>query len=166
MLDLLMVSLGSVIVAPLSEELLFRGVLLPWLMRSAALGHVMVACAALLTATYLRESGTVGWNPGPVVFVAALLPGYWLAPILLRYMRPSYKRHANKPERLTRATRGIYGSALLFAAFHSSVWPSPIPLFIFALALGWLAYRTQSLIGPFVVHGLFNAVSCLVLFLI
>lgn len=57
----------------------------------------------------------------------------------------------------------ICGSALLFAALHSAVWPSPIPLFGLGLGLGWLAYRTHSLAGPFVVHGLFNAVATLVL---
>jgi membrane protease YdiL (CAAX protease family) len=165
-LDLILVNFDVLFVAALGEELLFRGVLLPWLTRTSALGHFTVAGAALFTAAYQRMSGTVGWNAGPVVFVAALLPGYWLAPTLLRYLRPLYKRHASRPGRLARATRGIYGSALLFAAFHSSIWPSPIPLFFFALGLGWLAYRTQSLIGPMVAHGLFNAVSCLILFLI
>jgi hypothetical protein len=59
--------------------------------------------------------------------------------------------------------RGIYGTSALFAAFHSSIWPSPIPLFVLALALGWLAYRTQSLIPSMVLHGLFNAVTCVLL---
>jgi membrane protease YdiL (CAAX protease family) len=57
----------------------------------------------------------------------------------------------------------IYGSAMLFAVFHSSVWPTPIPLFVLGLGLGWLAYRTQSLVGPITVHVLFNSVACLVL---
>jgi len=53
----------------------------------------------------------------------------------------------------------IYATALLFAAVHSSVWPSPIPLFFLALGLGFLAYRTQSLVAPMVLHGLFNGVA-------
>ena len=61
--------------------------------------------------------------------------------------------------------RGWYGTAVLFAAVHSGVWPSPIPLLPLALALGWLAYRTQSLTAPFVLHGLFNAVTALALLL-
>jgi membrane protease YdiL (CAAX protease family) len=52
---------------------------------------------------------------------------------------------------------------LLFASFHAQVWPSPIPLFFLGLGLGWLSYRTQSLIGPIVAHALFNAVACIVL---
>ena len=57
----------------------------------------------------------------------------------------------------------IYGSAMLFAVFHSSVWPTPIPLFVLGLGLGWLAYRTHSLVGSITVHVLFNSVACLVL---
>ena len=41
----------------------------------------------------------------------------------------------------------IYGTSLLFAAMHSGVWPSPIALFVLGLGLGWLAYRTRSLVG-------------------
>jgi membrane protease YdiL (CAAX protease family) len=55
----------------------------------------------------------------------------------------------------------IYGSAMLFAMAHG--WPESVPLFVLGLGLGWLAYRTQSLIGGMVCHGLFNAVACLVL---
>lgn len=57
----------------------------------------------------------------------------------------------------------IFGSSMLWAMFHSSVWPSPIPLFLLGLGLGWLAYRTQSLVSPLVVHMLFNGVAFLVL---
>jgi Type II CAAX prenyl endopeptidase Rce1-like len=57
--------------------------------------------------------------------------------------------------------RAIYGTALLFAMFHVSVWPTPIPLFVLALGLGYLAHRTQSIVGPIVLHVLFNAVAFL-----
>jgi membrane protease YdiL (CAAX protease family) len=39
------------------------------------------------------------------------------------------------------------------------VWPSPIPLFVLGLGLGWLAVRTRGILVPAIVHGLFNAVS-------
>jgi membrane protease YdiL (CAAX protease family) len=53
----------------------------------------------------------------------------------------------------------LLGSAMLFAVVHSAAWPSPIPLFLLGLALGWLAQRTQSLLGPIVMHACFNAVA-------
>jgi membrane protease YdiL (CAAX protease family) len=253
--DWLLIVISAIICAPLLEELVFRGVLQPWLTRASWVGHVMVALGALAAAGLLglgnQERGT---RFEPLLFVVAMLPGYWLAPHVLRFLtrprrpepvlatvypadpeqragdlpsevkatdlrfragmpdlfscdpRPDVKeaddrfragvpdQHAGDlppevkpsdvlfhpgtpdfgqsglsirlppgPERSINATRAIYGTSLLFAAFHSTVWPSPIPLFVLALGLGWLAYRTQSLIGPFVMHGLFNAVSCVVL---
>ena len=57
------------------------------------------------------------------------------------------------------ATGAIVGSAALFACVHANVWPTPVPLALLALALGWLAMRTQSVIAPIVVHMLFNTVA-------
>jgi membrane protease YdiL (CAAX protease family) len=54
----------------------------------------------------------------------------------------------------------IFAASLLFACVHTSVWPTPVPLFVLAIGLGVLAHRTRSLVGPIVLHGLFNAVSC------
>ena len=59
----------------------------------------------------------------------------------------------------TQAIRAIVGSAALFACVHSNVWPTPIPLALLGVALGWLAVRTQSVAGPIVVHMLFNTVA-------
>jgi membrane protease YdiL (CAAX protease family) len=54
--------------------------------------------------------------------------------------------------------RAVYASAMLFSVAHS--WPDCIPIFFLGLALGWLAYRTQSLLAPVTLHALFNAVAC------
>lgn len=99
-LDRIVVStLLAVVVAPLFEELLFRGILLPWLRR---------------------------------------VLGVWPA---------------------------IVTSSLLFAVLHADAWPAPIPLFVLALFLGYLAYRTSSLVAPIVLHATFNGVSMLALVL-
>ena len=58
----------------------------------------------------------------------------------------------------------IYGSSMVWSMMHYDAWPAPIPLFLLGLGLGWLALRTQSLIGPMVCHALFNAVACLALY--
>jgi membrane protease YdiL (CAAX protease family) len=59
----------------------------------------------------------------------------------------------------------IVGSAMFFAILHGA-WPHPIPLFALGLVLGWLAYRTQSLLPSIVTHALFNLVSFVTLVLI
>ena len=53
------------------------------------------------------------------------------------------------------------GSALVFAAVHSAVWPTPIPLFALGLGLGVVAVRTNGVLAPAIVHMLFNTVSVL-----
>ncbi len=143
-----------------------------------------------------------GFNPGPVLFVAAMLPGYALLPYLCRTAPPAseaapapaapdegngtipdapsdrargdepgqaswlarYTRRVEEPR--VNARLAIYGNALLFAAFHSSVWPSPIPLFLLGLGLAWLAWRTRGVVASMTTHALFNATACLVLFLL
>ena len=62
-------------------------------------------------------------------------------------------------EKKARAWLALYGSAALFAVFHSA-WPTPIPLFFLALGLGWLAQRAGSVVPSIVAHALFNAVAC------
>jgi membrane protease YdiL (CAAX protease family) len=58
----------------------------------------------------------------------------------------------------------VFASAVLFAWVHASVWPTPIPLLVLALGLGWLARSTGNLAGPILVHALFNTVACILLF--
>jgi membrane protease YdiL (CAAX protease family) len=62
------------------------------------------------------------------------------------------------------AALAICTNGLLFAAFHSTAWPSPIPLLLVGVALAWVRYRTSSLIGSVSIHALFNAVSAIALF--
>ena len=60
--------------------------------------------------------------------------------------------------KIASARWSIVGSSMFFALAHNT-WPTPIPLFFLGLVLGWLAFRTQSLVAPIVLHGLFNLVS-------
>jgi len=134
-----------VVAAPVWEELLFRGVLQPWFGQRSWGGEA--AAAGAVAAALCFGASEVG--PWPAVFVVLAAAAYPLVARLGRRWLPPRE-----------AARAIYGTALLFAAFHSFAWPTPIPLFVLGLGLGWLAYRTQSLIGPMVLHGLFNNVAC------
>ncbi len=141
------------VAAPLIEEVMFRGVLLSWVigarerntgglqLRPVAppVGRPLVVMAA--AALYASSSGKLG----PVIFAGVLTLG--LAVLWVTVRRG--KRHV----------RGVYATAALFAVVHSAVWPSPIPLFFLGLGLGWLAVRTRGVLAPAIVHGLFNAVS-------
>jgi membrane protease YdiL (CAAX protease family) len=137
----------AVIVAPLMEEFLFRSVLQRWLAENP--NRILTVFTAALGFAVLGSDSGGAW---PFVFVLAMLPGYYL---VLDFFR--------KRSLTDNGAGAIYGSAVLFASLHSGVWPTPVPLFVLGVALGYLALRTRSLIGPVTLHGLFNAVSCLAL---
>jgi membrane protease YdiL (CAAX protease family) len=60
--------------------------------------------------------------------------------------------------KIANARWAIVGSGMLFALSHTA-WPSAVALVPLGLVLGWLAYRTQSLLPGIVLHALFNAVA-------
>jgi membrane protease YdiL (CAAX protease family) len=144
-----LVFLSAAVLAPVLEEILFRGLLQAWMTRGGRAVDVVPGMALVIALLDFQRQGM-----GPVVFMLTLLPVYILADLWAR----RWPRRAD-------AARAILGSSMLFAAFHSSVWPSPIPLFVLGLGLGFLAYRTQSLVGPIFLHATFNSVACVLLVL-
>lgn len=196
--------IGPLIAAPLVEELVFRGVLLSWLVNVPSRVHLGFFGGTVLVALGLRYlKDGLALHPGPALFVLAMFP-FWLVAVYLdmRLQRrvsvnshgsvdsamtdntasadpisrpepaPSQGWHASLKQKIItllhapipaagNVHQAIYSSALLFAIFHSGVWPHPIPLFFLALGLGWTAWRTQSLVAPMVLHLLFNVIGTL-----
>jgi membrane protease YdiL (CAAX protease family) len=157
--DWVLLVFSAVVAAPVLEELFFRGVVQPWLRRYPGGGAIGIAAALIIAVADRidpiglgwKQSGVVGVLHGltPVLFVLLMVPPF----LLLRHLRNP------------RAAGAIYGSALFFAAAHSFAWPTPVPLFVLGLGLGYLAYRTQSLVTSIAVHALFNSVACVMLLL-
>ncbi len=169
---------AAVAAAPVLEELLFRGLLQPWVRKRPWGGYVTVA-AALGTALALRASkmqeawethGSAGvleqlW---PAAFVLAMAPGYFVLRRLEREpaaVDPHFWSSHVPPIKSSTSSvaAAVYATSLLFAALHSAVWPTPIPLFILSVGLGFLAARTQSLVAPIMLHALFNCVASVML---
>jgi membrane protease YdiL (CAAX protease family) len=148
-LDQILFLFRACVAAPLVEEILFRGMLLPWLLGGRHRVVTALIVAVLLAAFIARQSGP--WievaTRGPVLFAEALAVGY---AVLIRLAR-----------RRVRTVGAVYASAAVFAAVHSTVWPDPVALFVLGLGLGYLAVRTRGVLVPAVVHALFNAVSAL-----
>jgi membrane protease YdiL (CAAX protease family) len=151
----------AVVVAPIKEEVFFRGIVQPWLASKPWGGDVaMWLAAAIGVAVRSSAAGQVGdlqsavSTAAPALLVLATLPAYWLIERLplMRWLP------VRDPVARTQIARAIIGTSLLFANFHANVWPTPIPLFVLAVGLGWLSVRTQSVMAPIVVHMLFNAI--------
>jgi membrane protease YdiL (CAAX protease family) len=169
--------LQTVVLAPVLEELVFRGLLLPWLAsrrptdpesamtipparRPLAVLLVSVAVAQLLHRQELRQAWAAG---DPTGIVAHLIPGLFFLALVPLDRLPFARLRRHLRLRSRQYSRAILASAALFGAFHAHVWPSPVPLVVLAVGLGYLYLRTRSLVGPVVVHGMFNAVSAMYL---
>jgi membrane protease YdiL (CAAX protease family) len=129
----------ALIAAPVLEELLFRGLVQPWAARRWYGPVVVSAFAVAVAASY---------GPGPRGFSILLIAGLAAVEWMTR-RRPSAHRDLT----------AVYATSMLFAVSHGNVWPTPVPLFVLSLALGFVAFRTQSLVGPIVMHVLFNGVA-------
>lgn len=137
------------VMTPWVEEYFFRGVLLPWVVRASYRPWLLVVWAFGFALHSLRKFDDPHYSAVLFVAIGAGLLG--LCETLPK----------TKPKRTILA---IVSTSILFGAVHSNVWPSPIPLFVLALGLGYLTSRTGSIIPAMVVHGLFNGVSFVYLF--
>src|SRR5207249_9149482 len=142
----------------------FRGVLQGWSARRRWGGPISLTLAFALTLGKWLVKIADAWDHNqisfggtlrdlePVLFVLLMIPVCLLSERWL-------PRRPPQPY----AVRAIASTALLFAVFHD--WPSPLPLFVLGLGLGYLAYRTQSLVASILMHAFFNSVACLVMLL-
>lgn len=155
--------LSAVVLAPISEELLFRGILQPWLI--AALNDLTLAVSR--------------WRRSKLVPVPDAPPAefeYWPVDEAEGSDRPATTSAApvradsgpaHTPDEATPYRPPIGGAtaaaialvSLLFGALHASQWPAPIPIFVLALGLGVVSYRTGSLLSPICMHAIFNGIS-------
>ncbi len=124
------------VATPFAEEVVFRGLLLGWLIRRPGWAVVPVGMAAVLALS--TTAGTTRLMAAGFLVVLA-------AGLVVVRRRP--------------AVAAVWATATLFAAVHSTVWPTPVPLFLLGLALGAVAVRTGGVLAGTVLHGLFNAVS-------
>jgi membrane protease YdiL (CAAX protease family) len=161
-IDWVMVIALAMGVAPFLEEILFRGVLQAWATKRMRRGELLMH-ASLILVIFLRGGKLANavsrqdWSELaieaiPLVFVFLMLPATFIARFLFKGI---------KPEVVT----SIFGTSMLFAMAHAFAWPTPIPLFFLALCLGYLAYRTQSIIPGILVHSLFNGVAVVTMML-
>jgi membrane protease YdiL (CAAX protease family) len=136
--------------APVFEELAFRRVLVPWAMGQSYRAWLILAASVPFAVARLFSPVPM---IGPAIFLVILVLGF----VGVQYAKWLIKRFP------VRTASAIYSTSAFFAIVHSLVWPSPIPLFILGLGLGYLMVRTHSVWPCVVAHALFNAVSAVFL---
>ncbi len=146
------VFVAALVVAPLVEEFLFRVLLQGWMERVATL-----------------RSGLMSWimgEPPPPSSTAAdeiavSPPDASNVPAVDKPKAPSVDVQP-QPSFFARWLP-IVCSAGVFALLHLGHGPDPIPLFVFALALGYLYQRTGRILPSLTLHFLLNGVSLVML---
>jgi membrane protease YdiL (CAAX protease family) len=145
----------AVALAPVLEELVFRGLLQPWFGKHRWGGGGALGAAFLLA--LVRRGDQIGTALAHGPWLTALAPALFIVALVPVYLLIFWRSRTTVPGT-------IFGTSALFAAMHVFAWPTPIALFVLALGLGYLAFRTQSLVAPIVVHALLNGLSCIELF--
>lgn len=149
----LMLFFTAMAAAPMVEELIFRGVLQPWLAARRWGGHAAMLGALALAVVFRWQHWRDAWPEGISALATAATPALFVLALVPIYLLVCWRSR-------TPLGPALFGTSLLFACIHSAVWPTPVPLFVLSLGLGILANRSGSLVGPIVMHGLFNGVSC------
>jgi membrane protease YdiL (CAAX protease family) len=142
----------AVILAPIFEELVFRGLLQSWLVallrrRTGPLPSPALEGTPFTVTPEPYTSGEI-WEAEDGSFSPALTSKY---PAPTQPSGPAWL--------------AIVLTSLVFAYVHASQWPAPIPLFVLALVIGKVYERTGSLIAAIFMHATFNGLSMLLLFL-
>jgi membrane protease YdiL (CAAX protease family) len=155
--------LSAVILAPATEELIFRGVIQRWLYRilhPQPDGEIVIEPRPASPETLYQVNNDTELEttqepltdlatrpveaapsapPGPIRDLATRLGRLQIQPIVM--------------------------TSLLFAAVHYPQWPAPLGIFVLSLGLGYVAQQSGSLIAAMVMHSLFNGLGTLLLFM-
>ncbi|MFO0908901.1 MAG: CPBP family intramembrane glutamic endopeptidase [Isosphaeraceae bacterium] len=150
--------LSAVVMAPLAEELLFRGILQTWLNRVFQRRAVADPAYGVGSPIVLEPEGLRWIEPASSTFQA----DPWTAPTAVDVLEPP--RLEALPSR-REEWLPVLATSLLFGLVHITEMPAPIPIFVLSLALGYLYQRTGTLVASIILHALFNGLSTLQLLL-
>jgi membrane protease YdiL (CAAX protease family) len=128
-------SAAALIVAPLVEEFLFRGLLQGWLEKPRAAIQPADSPGVLAAADEGLAPENLELSPDQQV------PTETTSPVEPVQWRP------------------ILVTSAIFALLHFAQWPAPVPLFVLALVMGFLYERTHRLWPSIALHFCLNACS-------
>lgn len=135
---------STIVLAPLAEEVMFRGVLQGWLTRVwNDLSLRLTRGNRPVEAAPKAEEAVVGPPTPGILHTTVESPS------------PDAPNAVCWP--------AVIVTSAVFAAVHGPQWPAPIALFVFSMVMGAVYQRTGSLLSAIVIHGLFNGCSTLLL---
>jgi membrane protease YdiL (CAAX protease family) len=158
--------LTAVILAPILEELLFRGIIQSWLIK--AMNDLNLRLVRLRAPSQPLDPNI------PV-------DGYWAVDEVVETdlgqvdASPRASEHSEDPSKPSDQPdivdspsftgAAIVLTSLVFASLHAPQWPAPIPLFVLSVGLGVVYHRTGSLLAVICMHALFNGLPTLAILL-
>jgi membrane protease YdiL (CAAX protease family) len=145
---------AGVILAPVLEEMTFRSILQGWLIKWISRREHSIEPRDIP----LEPAGPDGAVDFPSPPVES-----WETPERADDLWED-RAPVMAPKSRGAVVKAIVITSLFFAAVHGAQWPAPIPIFVLSLVLGTVYYRTGSLIASICMHGAFNGLSTLFMF--
>jgi membrane protease YdiL (CAAX protease family) len=141
---------STMVLAPMIEELLFRGIIQRWLSR---LGDSRQSSASIGEKLQFSElaNDLGGGVAGSTSCSSESKEDHKVG--------SSCDVHGSE----ARSALPIVLTSIFFASLHAPQWPAPIAIFLLSMALGAIYQRTGSLITVIAMHGTFNGFSTLLL---
>jgi hypothetical protein len=152
---------SAVVVAPITEELIFRLLLQGWLerlemLRQGVLSPPSDARPSEPIAGFASAADALDMPPPPAAFNPYQSPAQ-------AAQHSATAAAGGNSTALRPGWFSLFTPALLFALVHG--WPDCLPLFVFALALGYLYRQTHRIVPCIVLHACLNGGSMFLLWL-
>jgi len=148
-------------------SLTFLAAALPTLSLQAALVTQVKYEHPLVTLMHAEQDGRTflicAWS---AVLIAPLVEEFLLRVVFQGWLEAAERRWRRRYKRSRLFPVGVVPvviSAALFAAMHAGQGPAPIPLFVFALFLGYVYQRTHRVFPSLFIHTILNGTSMLML---
>jgi membrane protease YdiL (CAAX protease family) len=154
------IGISVVLVAPLCEEVFFRVLLQGWFEKLVTVASPAAFPQQASGALSEAPSTENAVSNSPSVGHREQAENPYRAPQTI-----SRPRAGDEQNQANLRAIPIVASALAFALLHVGQGPAPVPLFFFALALGYLYQKTHRIWPSLILHLLLNGVSLALLWL-
>ncbi|AGA29909.1 CAAX amino terminal protease family [Singulisphaera acidiphila DSM 18658] len=163
--------LSAVLLAPATEELIFRGVIQRWLSKifnPHSVHHVWLEEPGVVLEAPMLQDGETPLELASTLAndsVASFDENPFSPPSSPVESLPTSGPVDSSTVAKRVSMQPIVLTSTLFALVHFPQWPAPLAIFFLSLGLGYVFERSGSLIASMVMHALFNGLGTLLLFI-